>query len=75
MSAIRKYSIYAQPFCQAYPRGCWPTDLTDNDSFVEIHVPNELKQTLNERTLAKGAAFYPVTLTNTPSEVRLTDMF
>ena len=74
MSAIRKYSFSAQPFCQANLRGCWPTNVTDNDSFVEIHVPNELKQTKNERILAKGAAFYPVTLTNTPSEVRVTNM-
>ena len=42
----------------------WPTDVTYNGSVVDV--PSVLRQPLNERIVAKGAAFYLVMLTNTP---------
>ena len=42
----------------------WPTDVSYNGSVVGV--PTELEQTLDDRILAKGAAFYLVMLSNTP---------
>ena len=46
----------------------WPTDVYYNGSV--IGVPTELKQTLDDRILAKGVAFHLVMLSNTPPYVK-----